>query len=245
VFLDRTAIADGEALAGLPPAGNAGGDTPADHIKVLGWALELLPAQYRPGAENPDVPQILIQRFGGRPYGFAATCRGGRSGVFVGPPSTPPSVGPPKHSTAVLRGIRRSPQTAICLKAPGWQFSTDTPDGAVTSRNCATANTPAWKITSAEPTPPGCSLALNSFDANAAWLDTIMTGTDLVAWAKLVGLTDHPELARCEIATFRYRLPHTAARITRSGRQLRLCIDSTWRWPQAIATWRRIGTAFT
>jgi hypothetical protein len=123
---------------------------------------------------------------------------------------------------------------------------TDTPDGAVTSRNCATANTPAWKITSAEPTPPGCSLTLSSVDANAAWLDTIMTATDLVAWAKLVGFTDHPELARCEIATFRYRLPHTAARITRSGRQLRLCIDSTWRWLQAIATaWRRIGTAFT
>jgi hypothetical protein len=76
VFFDRTAIADGEALAGLPPAGNAAGDTRADHIKVLGWALELLPVQYRPGAENPDAPQIFDSlRFGGGPYGFAATCR--------------------------------------------------------------------------------------------------------------------------------------------------------------------------
>ena len=34
--------------------------------------------------------------------------------------------------------------------------------------------------------------------------------------------------------------------ITRSARQLRLRIDSTWRWAPAIATaWTRIRTAFT
>ncbi len=70
-----------------------------------------------------------------------------------------------------------------------------------------------------------------------------MAATDLVAWAKLIGFTEHPELARCEIATFRYRVLHVAARITR---QLRLRIDATWRWAQAIATaWRRIRAAFT
>jgi hypothetical protein len=83
---------------------------------------------------------------------------------------------------------------------------------------------------------PGCAnLPFNCFDANAASPDTIMASTDLVAWAKPVGFTDHPELARCEIAIFRYRLLH-AVRITRSGRQLRLRIDSTWRWALAIAT---------
>lgn len=106
---------------------------------------------------------------------------------------------------------------------------TDTPDGAVRAWKCATANTPACRAASAKPTPLGCNQAFNSFDANAAWLDTIMAATDLVAWAELVGFTDHPELARCEIATFRYRLLHAAARITRSRRQLRLRIDSTWR----------------
>jgi hypothetical protein len=30
-----------------------------------------------------------------------------------------------------------------------------------------------------------------------------MTATDLVAWAKLIGFTDHPDLTRCEIDTFR------------------------------------------
>jgi hypothetical protein len=42
-----------------------------------------------------------------------------------------------------------------------------------------------------------------------------MTATDLVAWAKLIGFTEHPDLARCEIDTFRYRVLHVAARITR------------------------------
>ena len=90
------------------------------------------------------------------------------------------------------------------------------------------------------------NLPFNSFDANAAWLEIIMAATDLIAWTKLIGFTDHPDLARCEIETFRYRVLHIAARITRSARQLRLRIDSTWRWAPAIATaWTRIRTAFT
>ena len=45
----------------------------------------------------------------------------------------------------------------------------------------------------------------NGFAANSAWLEIVMTAMDLVAWSKLVGFADEPELARCEIATFRYR----------------------------------------
>lgn len=90
------------------------------------------------------------------------------------------------------------------------------------------------------------NLPFNSFDANKAWLEIVMTATDLVAWAKLIGFTDHPDLARCEIDTFRYRILHVAARITRSARRTRLAIDTTWRWAKAIATaWTRIRAAFT
>jgi len=45
MFLDRPDIAAGEALAGLLRAGNAGSNTTADHIAVLGQALESLPPQ--------------------------------------------------------------------------------------------------------------------------------------------------------------------------------------------------------
>ena len=43
-FLDRPEIAGGEALAGLLRPGNAGSNTAADHVTVLEWALESLPA---------------------------------------------------------------------------------------------------------------------------------------------------------------------------------------------------------
>ena len=49
MFLDRPDIAAGEALAGLLRAGNAGSNTTADHIAVLGQALDSLPPHYRPG----------------------------------------------------------------------------------------------------------------------------------------------------------------------------------------------------
>ncbi|MCP2624450.1 IS1380 family transposase, partial [Mycolicibacterium smegmatis] len=63
--------------------------------------------------------------------------------------------------------------------------------------------------------------------------------------ARLIGFTSDPTLARAEIATFRYRVLHVAARITRGARQLRLRIDATWRWASAIATaWQHLRTAF-
>ena len=43
-----------------------------------------------------------------------------------------------------------------------------------------------------------------------------------------------PTWPSCEIATFRYRVLHVAARITRGARQIRLRIDATWRWATAI-----------
>jgi hypothetical protein len=90
------------------------------------------------------------------------------------------------------------------------------------------------------------NLPFHSFDANAAWLEIILAATDLVAWSKLIGFADQPDLINCEIDTFRYRVCHVAARITRSARQTRLRIDATWRWAAAIAhAWHQIRTAFT
>lgn len=82
--------------------------------------------------------------------------------------------------------------------------------------------------------------------ANSAWLQVVMTAIDLVTWCKLLAFHDIPDLARCEIAAFRYRVLHVAARITRGARNTYLRIDSTWRWATAIATgWHRLRTAFT
>src|SRR5579875_1971386 len=62
---------------------------------------------------------------------------------------------------------------------------------------------------------------------NHAWLQCVLAAIDLVAWSKLVCFYDQPDLAYCEIANFRYRIMHTAARIVQSGRCTYMRLDHT------------------
>jgi hypothetical protein len=294
VFLDRPDIAAGEALAGVLRAGNAGSNTTADHITVLGQALQSLPPSHRPGPDNPDAPRVLIRSdSAGATYGFAAACRaahvsfslgcaidaavrdaaevlttgdgwypaidsggGIREGAWVGEATELVDLLKwPPGSRLILRKERPHPGAQLRFTdSDGHRitgFLTDTGDGVVPGqlaglelRHRQHARVED-RIRQSKATGLR-NLPFNAFDANAAWLEIVMTATDLVAWAKLIGFTDHPDLARCEIQTFRYRVLHVAARITRSARQLRLRIDATWRWAQAITTaWTRIRTAFT
>lgn len=90
------------------------------------------------------------------------------------------------------------------------------------------------------------NLPCRAFNENAAWLEVVLSAVDLVAWTRLTCFADVIELARCEIATFRYRVLHVAARITRGARQVRLRIDKTWRWAVHIAEgFHRLRAAFT
>ena len=294
VFLDRTDIAAGEALAGLLRAGNAGSNTTADHVTVLNQALASLPASYRPGTDNPDAPQILIRSdSAGATYGFAAACRGAGVGFSLGAVIDAAIRGAVEtlnstdawypaidaggairdgawvaEATALVDLDKWPPGTRLILRKerphPGAQlrftdtdghritgFLTDTPNGVIPGqlaglelRHRQHARVED-RIRQTKATGLR-NLPFHSFQANAAWLEIIMAATDLIAWTKLIGFTDDPDLARCEIATFRYRVLHVAARITRGARQLRLRIDATWRWAPAIATaWTQIRAAFT
>jgi len=84
-----------------------------------------------------------------------------------------------------------------------------------------------------------------AWNENTAWLEVVLTAVDLVCWAKKICFADIPELTRCEIHAFRYRVLHVAARITRGSRQVRLRIDKTWRWAAEIAEgFARLRAAF-
>ncbi len=50
-----------------------------------------------------------------------------------------------------------------------------------------------------------------------------------------LGFPGTPVLAQADIATFRNLVPHVAARLTRSARQVHLRIDRTWKHAGAIA----------
>ena len=80
---------------------------------------------------------------------------------------------------------------------------------------------------------------------NNVWLELVLAAADLVCWSKLVCFHDAPELANCEIATFRYRILHMAARLTRSGRVTHLRLDRTWTWAKQLAlAFDRLRVAF-
>ena len=153
----------------------------------------------RPPAWSPCPP--------GLPEPGLSCARNARTRVRNHGSPTPTACGSPPSSSTPQRGSFRG-------SSPAW--------------NCAIASRPASRTESSKPKPPAWPTC-HSFDANAAWLEIVLTAADLVAWAKLIGFTDTSQLASCEISAFRYRILHVAARITRGARQLRLRIDATWR----------------
>jgi hypothetical protein len=293
VFLDRPEIAGGEALAGLLRPGNAGSNTAADHVTVLGWALNSLPSAYRPNPDDPGAQQILVRcDSAGATHTFAEACRtagvgfsfgygvdarvqaavailnttecwypaidsgdGIRDGAWVAEATSLVDMsGWPAGTRLILRKERPHPGAQLRFTdADGLRvtaFITDTGHGVVAGqlgglelRHRQHARVED-RIRQAKATGLR-NLPCHRAEANAAWLEIIMAATDLVAWAKLIGFTDHPDLAACEIDGFRYRVLHVAARITRGARQIRLRIDATWRWATAISqAWQRLRAAF-
>jgi hypothetical protein len=121
-FLDRPAIACGEALAGLLRPGNAGSNTAADHVTVLGWALESLPVTYRPNPDDPEAQKILVRSdSAGATHTFATPAERPGRGSPSATPSTPGSATRWKPSTRATAGIRRSNPAAASASAPGSQ----------------------------------------------------------------------------------------------------------------------------
>src|SRR6266581_9081818 len=69
---------------------------------------------------------------------------------------------------------------------------------------------------------------------NQAWLAAALIAAALLAWLRLLAL-DGP-LAKAEPKTLRYRILHTAARLTRSARRRHLKIAAAWPWAPAVVT---------
>lgn len=76
---------------------------------------------------------------------------------------------------------------------------------------------------------------------NDVWMQLCFTANDLLAWAQAIGCVG--QLRRATPKTIRHRLLHIAARITPTGRRLRL--DRHWPWTQALLdAIARVRTAF-
>lgn len=76
---------------------------------------------------------------------------------------------------------------------------------------------------------------------NDAWMQLCFCANDLLAWAQSIGCAG--QLRRATPKTIRHRLLHVAARITPTGRRLRL--DRHWPWTRALLdAITRVRTAF-
>lgn len=71
------------------------------------------------------------------------------------------------------------------------------------------------------------------FAIDTACLELALIGLDLTAWTQALLLDG--DLAKAEPKRLRYRLLHTAARITRGQRRIRLRIAADWPWARQLA----------
>jgi len=79
------------------------------------------------------------------------------------------------------------------------------------------------------------NLPFRDFQANAAWLELVLIGQDLLSWTQRLLLAD-TELARCEPKRLRYRLLHVAGRLTWHARRLVLHLPRAWPWQRELLT---------
>jgi hypothetical protein len=77
-------------------------------------------------------------------------------------------------------------------------------------------------------------LPSREFAINQAWCIAAAIAADLIAWLQIHAL--HGDLAKAEPKRLRYRLLHTAARLTHGQRRRWLRIPATWPWAEQITT---------
>jgi len=148
-----------------------------------------------------------------------------------------PAAGWPAGTRAICRRERPHPGAQLTFTdAGGWRFQvfiTDQPDPDLASlelRHRQHARVEdrirAAKATGAR------NLPFDRWRRNAVWLQLVLLALDLVGWAQALLLDG--ALAIAEPKTLRYRLWHTAGRISRHARRLRLRLQRTWPWAAAL-----------
>ena len=79
------------------------------------------------------------------------------------------------------------------------------------------------------------NLPFRAYGMNAAWLELVLMGIDLLSWTKRL-LLSGTELAACEPKRLRYRLLHVAGRIASHAGGVKLRLPRAWPWAPALAT---------
>jgi Transposase DDE domain group 1 len=266
----------GELLAINLRPGNAGANTAADHLDVLGEAIGQIPAahrrhllirgdsaasthavldwlhaqgqrrgrvvEYSLGGSIGEPERAAITALPGSAWSPAINADGGvRDGADVAELTGLLALaGWPAGMRVIVRRERPHPGAQLSLfeEADGWRYTafiTNTPVGALQwleARHRAHARVED-RIRCAKDTGLR-RLPSREFAINAAWCVAAAIAADLIAWLQILAL--HGDLATAEPKRLRYRVLHTAARLTRGQRRRRLRIHSRWPWADQITT---------
>jgi hypothetical protein len=271
-----------EMLAITLRPGNAGANTAADHLQVLGEAFTQVPASHRrhllvrgdsaaaihkvigwlteQGQRRGRVVEYSIGWAIGEPERAAITTLpasawspainadgGVREGADVAElTGLLHLAGWPAGMRVIVRREHPHPGAQLSLfeEADGWRYTafvTNTRTGQLQwleARHRAHARVED-RIRCAKDTGRR-RLPSREFAINAAWCTAAAIACDLIAWLQILGL--HGDLATTEPKRLRYRVLHTAARLTRGQRHRWLRIPTTWPWADQItAAFTRIA----
>ena len=155
-------------------------------------------------------------------------------------------LGWPDSARVIVRRERPHPGAQLSLfeERDGWRYTAFVTNTAVGPLQWLEARHRAHarvedRIRCAKDTGLG-RLPSREFAINTAWCLAAAIATDLIAWLQLLALDG--DLARAEPKRLRYRILHTAARLTRGQRRRRLRIPSRWPWADQItAAFTRIA----
>jgi len=220
----------GEALAGILRPGNAGSNTASDHVAVLEAALAQLPE----GAAGRGT--LVRCDSAGATHGFLEEVDARRLCFSVGRDLSEPVRAAMR---AICRRERPHPGAQLSFSDAGghrFQVILTNQKGSriarleqVHRRRAAVED--AIRCAKASGLR---NLPFRAYAMNAAWLELVLCGIDLLSWTKRL-LLRGTELAACEPKSLRYRLLHVAGRIARHAGGARLRLPRSWPWAETLA----------
>ena len=271
-----------EMLAITLRVGNAGANTAADHLEVLGEAFAQVPVAHRrhllvrgdSAAGTHKVIDWLTEQGAKRgrmvEYSIGWTIGEQERAAITALPAAAwsPAInadgevresadvaeltgllslaGWPAGMRVVVRRERPHPGAQLSLfeEADGWRYTAFVTNTAIGQLQWLEARHRAHarvedRIRCAKDTGLR-RLPSREFAINAAWCAAAAIAADLIAWLQTLALQG--DLATAEPKRLRYRLLHTAARLTHGQRHRWLRIPSRWPWADQItAAFTRIA----
>jgi hypothetical protein len=239
----------GEAFAQIPAAHRrhllVRGDGAASTHKVIDWLAEQdrkrgRQVEYSIGWSISEPERTAIAALSGSAWSPAINADGGlRDGADVAELTGRLALDSwPAGMRVIVRRERPHPGAQLSLfeETDGWRYTafvTNTPVGQLQwleARHRAHARVED-RIRCAKDTGLR-RLPSREFAINAAWCTAAAIAADLIAWLQTLAL--HGDLATAEPKRLRYRILHTAARLTRGQRRRWLRIPATWPWADQI-----------